>query len=203
MAKIRRNSALRAIRGELDGFVYKTFKHGGGCIARKPGCNGANTERRQAVNERFRLANDYAHEVGQDPERRAFYEAFARKHKAWRTFNVIRGDFLNPPTITQVDLQAFRGQPGSWITIHAHDDVGVVSVQVEIRGVDGHVWESGTAGSDPMGGWRYTATQTIPRGTEVNIGIVAEDRPGNRTMQWRTVTLEKANEPRRGPNPQN
>ncbi|MCY1518252.1 hypothetical protein D9M68_529640 [compost metagenome] len=91
-------------------------------------------------------------------------------------------DFCQPPKITSLKLDAYRGNVGDTITIRAVDRFKVTSIKVSLSKPDGTLIETGLAVAAANGAdWVYTATrpnEEIP-GTEVN--VQASDTPGNRT----------------------
>lgn len=190
MAKFTLNSALTSGSGKLDGFVYKKFKDGEVILAKKTRtANRTWSPLQDDGRDRHREATAYAKAIWADPEKKSFYVRLAKKKKAWRAFSLAVGDFRNPPTIKKVDLKRYRGRAGGVIAVDAEDDIGVVALEIHVRDRAGKVWEEGVATPEIRFDWEYAATTTIPPGTELEIEIVAVDRPGNRTMQWRTFTV--------------
>ena len=107
------------------------------------------------------------------------------KQVAGRTpsaFNIALRDAYNPPEITQVITQGYRGQPGDLIVIQATDDFRVTSVEVVILDSSGSELERGSAtvSRDPTL-WTYTATEQLPSAAGYNIVVYATDIPGNCT----------------------
>lgn len=184
-----------------DGYIYKKFRRGGGCFARRPRFdNFTPAAGTRAGNERWRQATAYASAVWQDPVLRKFYETLARKRYAWRAYNLATGDFMNPPEIVGVELHDYTGRRGGTIAIRTVDDIGVIGIRIEIRDTSGKLWEYGLAELAPeprvrrddtvaKRQGRYTATQDIPAGTELEIEIGADDRAGNRTAERHRFTV--------------
>ena len=85
----------------------------------------------------------------------------------------------------------YHGHPGQTISFRTKDDVAVVSARVTIMDADGRTLESGAAvESVPgSGAWVYTATGRIPAGTDVEVWVVATDRPGNPAVRKEQRTV--------------
>jgi hypothetical protein len=96
-------------------------------------------------------------------------------------FNVAMRDYLKPPNVREIGVDAYEGHPGEEIVVRAIDDCEVVSVHVAIT-KDGEIVEEGDAYRDPLNAtlWRYATTQEneLP-GTVIE--AYAADRPGNVT----------------------
>jgi hypothetical protein len=75
-------------------------------------------------------------------------------------------DFLNAPSVDEIDLSEYTGAVGDAIVIQAHDDFDVTGVSVSLADAGGNPVESGEAVETPAGSgrWVYMAT--------------AMDRPG-------------------------
>lgn len=187
MAKIKVNPILEQIRGQVGDLVFK--RYGDKVIlSRKPDTEGRQvTEGQSAARGRFREASVYGKLVMADAESKGVYEKAAAA-KGQPVFSLIMADFLNAPSVDEVDLSGYRGQIGDLIAIRAHDDFQVVGVHVLIERQDGQVIEQGDA-SETGGRWHYTATQAVPTGTTVRITVTAKDRPGGKgeTQQEKAV----------------
>lgn len=178
MAKVRLNTALGQLRGELDGIVFRTVRDE--VFAMKKPVFGAVpwSEAQRQGRSRFSAAKDYAKAVWQDPEARAFYVALGRKKRVWRSHCLAIGDYLNSPEVTEVNLRDCAGVAGDAILVKARDDVEVTAVHVEFRNAAGEVIQAGAAGRS-LHGWEYRLTETLPAGESLTIGVSAWDRPRN------------------------
>lgn len=178
---------MENISGKIGDLVFRRYE-GQVVIARKPDTEGRVQSASQLGHqERFRLAAVYAKAMLGDPALRAVYEA-AAKLKNKPVFALAVGDFLNAPTVDDIDLRGYSGQVGEKILIRATDDIEVVSVAVAIRNAAGGVQEQGAAVFD-QGSWRYTAqTAMTPLPVSFAVDVTAMDRPGNKTVK----TLVKA-----------
>jgi hypothetical protein len=79
MATVKLNSALRHLRGAIDGFVFKQYRYGT-VITRVPRMNRvAPTAAQLQQRERFRQAARFHHAVLADPTLKKRYSATARK----------------------------------------------------------------------------------------------------------------------------
>lgn len=177
MAKSRLNSALSAISGAIDRWVYRQVR-GRTVICRRPETTQEPTEAQLAIRERFRLAAKYANATSGNPTLAAYYEAIAKSRKV-PAREVMMTDFFRPPVVDVIDLSGFTGVVGSMIKVRAKDDVGVTGVTVAIRAEDDALLEEGVAVLVDLD-WVYTTTVAHPTGTPVSITATAVDRPGNR-----------------------
>jgi hypothetical protein len=174
MAKIELNAAVGAIRGKIDGWVYR--QHHGQTVVqphrtlkmREP------TAAQHNQRERFRAAQAYAAGVLANPLRRLEYQKLGVERK--RPPNTLLvANFLTPPVIEQVELSEYAGGRGEPIWIVATDAIEVVDVTVSIRGADVTVIESGPAAKD-HGVWVYRTTTAIPAGVPRQIAVTAHNR---------------------------
>ena len=97
-------------------------------------------------------------------------------------------DFFNAPSVDEVDLSGYSGQPGDLIVIRASDDFEVADVGVVLSQADGSPIEKGAAVETPAHSsrWVYTASVEVETGTTVQVMVTAMDRPGNRTVKTAT-----------------
>lgn len=144
----------------------------------KPDMSGVEPTQAQAEQRvRFKQAVKYSKSVLADLETRAIYES-ASEQKGVPAFALRVADFLNLPSIDEVDLSAYQRQVGNPITIIASDDFGVVNVQVKLTNPQGVTIENGDAieYSTDTGNWIYTTTAAVPAGAVVGIQVIAKDR---------------------------
>ena len=187
MAKLNLNSALKGIRGMVDGWVYKRFGDGV-ILTRRPTRDGPPTAAELAQREQFRKASEYAVSVLADPTLRAFYERAAKEHETpIRPYAVALGDYFTAPVITRIDLIDYHGVVGDPIAVSTTPHVEVAGVTVTLRdGADLTVLETGAAALVD-GKWVYAATVAAPAGHPVKIEAKAVDHAGNErslTAQW-------------------
>jgi hypothetical protein len=131
----------------------------------------------------FKKAINYAKSVMADETTRAFYESRCTD-KETNAFALSVGDFLNAPTIDDLDLSGYKGKAGDRILITTFDDVGVINVDVTLTNTDGTTIEKGKAVEVGAGSgeWEYVATAPVALGTDIFIEAEAFDRPGHRTV---------------------
>jgi hypothetical protein len=183
MAKIELNAAVGAIRGKMDGWVYR--QHRGQTVVQPHRIleKGEPTAAQHTQRERFRAAQAYAAEVLANPLRRQEYQKLGVERK--RPPNALLvANFLTPPVIEQVEFSGYAGGQGEPIWIVASDAIEVVDVTIAIRGADDVVIESGPAAKD-HGVWVYRTTTTIPANAPRQIEVTARNRA--RTEAKRTV----------------
>ena len=184
MAKIKLDPLFAGMSGKFGNVVIKKSKNGQLFVAQLPEKTKdqpslAQLARRQA----FAKASDYTKSVMADETARAVYEDLARRRKT-TVRSLCMGDYLNPPTITLLDVSDYKGRIGDEIFILAYDDVDVVDVNVRLTRANGMPIENGKAVENGAGSghWHYYATVAVPLGTDIFISADAFDRPGNRAV---------------------
>jgi hypothetical protein len=184
MAKIKLNPLFGEVRGKLGRIVIKQSKNGRTFISQLPEkTNHRPSQAQVAQRQAFAKASDYASSVLADETARAFYEDLAQRRKTTVRALCI-GDYLNAPTIANLDFSEYKGNVGDCIRIITRDDVGVVDVNVRLTRADGTLIESGKALEERTGSgfWKYVATVPVPLGTTISILANAFDRPGQRAV---------------------
>jgi hypothetical protein len=177
MAKVKLNPVLQRVRGKVGDLVFKRYNDGV-IMARKPDLtDNPPTEGQAAQRRQFKLATLYGRTVLADPVQKTVYEATA-KAKGIPAFALTVGDFLNAPTVDEIDLSGYTGKAGETIRITASDDFEVTGVAVSITDAGGTVLENGPATAQ-NGTWSYTTTTNLTAGQPVSIAVTATDRPGH------------------------
>jgi hypothetical protein len=180
MAEYKPNPLLiEEINGEIKGLVYYRSAEGKRIVQPKGERTAPLSEKQLSHLDRFKLASIYGNLVKKDPKLAAEYWPFCTGRM--RPYQAGLSDFMKPPSIAAIDLQAFAGQPGQLIQVHATDDTRVMSVEVVIRhAASNDVFEHGPAElSIVVDHWLYTTTTAIPSGTPILVEATAADRPGN------------------------
>lgn len=177
MARVKLNPLLEQVRGQIGDLVFK--RYGDGVILSRKAENGDTppSAAQLAHQQRFREATVYGRTVLADPDVREVYDDVAHR-RGHPTFSVIVADFLNAPSVAEVDLSGYTGAVGDVIVVQAEDDFEVVAVHVTLSDGDGNALEAGDAVLGPDGRWTYTTTVAVDAGTTVRIGVSATDRPG-------------------------
>ncbi|HYG37428.1 MAG TPA: hypothetical protein VD908_02360 [Cytophagales bacterium] len=116
-----------------------------------------------------------------DPTSKAAY-ATKISDKLNSAYMVAMTDFLNAPTVDQLDLSGYAGQAADKILVQASDDFRVASVFVSILSADDAVIESGPAIENANGEWEYTATVANAEVATSKYQIQVKDKPGNMTV---------------------
>lgn len=191
MAKVTLHPALLEFRGAMGDMVFKK-RNGKIYVSMKPKRDETRepSQAQLACREVFKHASEYAKFAMADETRRAFYEALADE-KGMTAHAPCVGDYLNQPTIDELDLSGYQGQIGDHILITICDDVGVVHVDVTLTNINGTTIEKGQALEQGTGSgyWEYVATVPIPLDTEVFIEAEAYDRPGHRAVASANSTV--------------
>lgn len=176
MAKVSFNSAVTAIHGMIDNWVYR--RNGDGfVIARRPVNLAPPTAGQLAFREQFRAATEYAKAALAVADLRLRY-LLAAKARGLSAYAVAVGDFLKPPVVTAIDLAGYHGQAGDPLVVHATAGLELTGVHVTIRNAANAILEQGAA-TLTDGQWRYLATTAVANGTAVTIEAVATDHPGH------------------------
>ena len=180
MAKVKLNPVVEHMRGQIGELVFrKAF--GKIFVGRKadPGEHEPSAGQLE-VRERFRAAALYGRMAMADPAARELYDDAAGK-KGKPVFAMVMADFLNAPSIDEVDVSEYTGAQGSPIYVRTEDDFTVTRVHVSITSPDGTQLESGDAALE-LGGtgrWVYLGSSSIPAGTDVRISVTVTDKPGS------------------------
>jgi len=183
MSKARLHPSLLELKGAMGDMVFKKRRGKVYVSIKSQGTTGEPSEAQLAQRKVFKKAVNYAKSVMADETSRAFYEDLAqRKETTARALCI--GDYLNEPTMDELDFSKYKGQVGDRILIATNDDIGVVEVNVNLTRNDGTPIEMGKAVEDGMGSgnWEYVATVPVPLGTDIFISAEAFDRPGHRTV---------------------
>ena len=176
MAKVELKSALSALRGRMDNWVYRRTRYGTS-VGKRPIFSVAPTAAQLAVRQRFRLAAAYAKSALLDPALRSRYEIAARA-RALSASSVALTDYLTLPVVDAIDTSGYHGRVGDVIKVTAFDDFEVAGVTVAVRDGEGAILMQGAAVLQD-GRWSYAATAAIQVGEDVTIEAVATDRPGH------------------------
>ena len=180
MARVMINPFLLSFLGSVGDIVFKE-RYGMVYASRRPVAKRREFNAAQkAAQERFRQATRYAAKVMADPQARVPYDMAAEENET-HVQNLIVADFLNAPSVDEIDLRGYDGRAGSTVRIRASDDFDVTAVTVSILETTGGPIESGVAILSAMnwGDWVYAATTSVSAGTRVRIEVTAKDRPGN------------------------
>ncbi|WKZ34963.1 MAG: hypothetical protein QY332_15210 [Anaerolineales bacterium] len=178
MAKVKLNPIVEQLRGQIGDLVFRRA-FGKVVVGRKAAPDERDPSPAQLeVRERFRAAALYGRMALADPAARQLYEDAAGK-KGKPVFSMVMADFLNAPSIEEIDVSEYSGAQGSPIYIRTEDDFQIERVDVGIADTDGAELEAGPAALEADSGrWVYRAAQNIPAGTNVRITVTATDRPG-------------------------
>jgi hypothetical protein len=189
MSDVDLHAPFMGYRGTIGKLVYKKYK-GRTIASLKPGPRTTQSEAALAQQETFGKGIAYAKKALAKPAIRAYYETCS-KEKDIPIFALMVGDYLNAPSMDELDLSEYKGQVGDPIAITTHDDVGVISVEVTLTTMDGTVIEKGQAVEAKVrsGNWVYIATAPVVQGTDIFIEAEGFDRAGNRTVSSANPTV--------------
>lgn len=176
MAKAALNSALSALSGRIDAWVYRETDNGL-VVTKRPQNSTPPSPAQLAIREQFAAAAAYAKAVLADPVLGPRYTA-AAKTAGLKPYPFALTDYLTPPTVHAIDTAEYHGAIGDVLKVHASDRFEVTGVTVVIRNAADAVLEQGVAVLT-AGLWVYTATTAIAAGTAVKIQAIATDHPGH------------------------
>ena len=189
--KIKLNPMFEQASGALGDLVFREV-NGKTVLSRKASTSGLEPSAAQSAHRgRFRLAAAYGKFAMANQATREVYDTVSEQ-KGIPAFALTVADFLNLPSVDQVDMSAYNGQIGNNIAIITSDDFGVVNVHVTITDDSNNaVIQSGNAIEYPVGTghWNYGASVAVPAGTTVTVKVTATDRPGGIAVSNNTKTL--------------
>jgi hypothetical protein len=178
MANIIPNPAAGSLSGTLGDLVFARLKNGKVIVRQRPVRKTEKKSGEIANQAGFIRAVAYAKAVwSNQPELQAKYEAAARE-QGRQGFHLAKADFRLPPTIGEVDLAAYQGNPGDVIRVVATDDFEVKEVLLVLRHLNGELIEQGAAVRD-RATWSYRAQTLVPAGETVMVEAIAIDYPGH------------------------
>ena len=126
------------------------------------------------------LATKYARSVKEGTDQGIKDAYIAARRPRQNLFSRAAADFMSPPVVKKIVMDAYTGVIGSTITIRAVDDFRVTGVQVQIYAASGTLLEKGNAVQQTNGlDWTYTATLANATLTGSKINAIATDVPGN------------------------
>ena len=182
MAKVKLHPAIQFITGKMGEMVFRHIKEEGKEKVELVDAptfkeDRVFTEKQLQRQEMMRQAVLYGKSVlVSDELRKQYEEKLIKEGKSRkRLFSLFTADFLNAPSIDEVDLSEYDGDAGDKIKIRAHDDFKVTKVEVGILDSDGNVLEKGEA-KEEAGLFLYTA-QTNIHDKDIKIDIRAYDMP--------------------------
>ncbi|MFT3739093.1 MAG: hypothetical protein QM786_10065 [Breznakibacter sp.] len=183
MAKVGENIVTTGFSGKLGNLIVFSNRAGKTIVSTAPKKRKAEpTEAQEKHRLKFQEAILYSQNANADPTIKALYKTSAKEGQT--AHNVAVADFLNAPSINEIDVSKYTGQPDSYIQIRAIDDFNVKEVSVAIQNADGSEVESGMATLQPGSiWWRYTATAANQSLSGDKIIVRATDIPGNLTQQ--------------------
>ncbi len=191
MTKARLHPSLLEFRGAMGDMVFRQRNGKVFVSIKSNGSTGEPSAAQTAHRQRFRKAVNFGKLVMASPDIRPLYEQ-AAKDRGAPIYAVCIADYLNDPTITDINPIDYRGNVGDPITILASDDFGVVRVDVMLADADlGTLIESGQAVETPAGSgqWIYFATQPAAAGITVQFQATVFDRPGGTAIERGTKRI--------------
>jgi hypothetical protein len=186
MTKIKVAEVFESMSGRYGKKHVLRSVDGRTILAGRPKRSGVKTPKQTEFENRFKEAVKYAVFAKDNPMLWQKYESMTSNGKS--AYNRAVGDFISVPTVNDVDVTGYAGQPGGRIIVTAMDKFEVIGVTVSIKKADGTLLEEGPAQQrDQTNFYVYYATlenQDLA-GTEVTATVT--DNPGH--MVTESVTL--------------
>jgi hypothetical protein len=172
------NPTAGQLSGTIDELVFVRLKNGKVIVRHRPVRRAEKKPGEIANQTSFIKAVAYAKAVwaGQ-PELQAKYQAAAQQ-QGRQGFHLAKADFRLPPSIGQVDLSGYRGDPADIIRVVATDDFEVKEVLLVLRRLNGELIEQGPAELE-AGVWHYRAQTQVPATQTITVEAIAVDYPGH------------------------
>ena len=186
MARSKENVLTHGMSGKIGDIIVFRNVNGNTIVAKAPAKSKSKASEKQLLQrERFLEAAIYSKSVQLDPELKALYESSLIEGKT--VYIMAMTDFLNSPTIKNVEINNYSGSGGSTIAMRVTDDFMVKQVEVTITNLSGGTLEQGNAALQPNGlDWHYITTSDST-GEVGKIIITATDNPGN--ISRKEITL--------------
>ncbi len=177
MAKMKLNPAVETLSGKLGDMIHRQL-WGRHVVSHVPNFSNYVPSLKQcAQNNKYKAAGAIWGTLA--PEVKAAYGAWGKElnRPPYALFNK---NYAHPPTVEDIDLSGYTGQPNQIINVHAVDLFEVARVQVTVRAAGGNVIESGAAlkveGSKRQ--WIYRTTGTVEEPAGLTVEAVAVNWPG-------------------------
>jgi hypothetical protein len=180
MARQKNNAVMHNARGMFAKQVVFKERAGTVYLAGPPNIkeNRKPTEPQLEVQNRFKSASDFAKLAMEDADLKAFYKKAANRKQT--AYNMAFKDAFNPPVVTAVFTNGYRGVVGDNIVVQAQDDFKVTEVKVAIFNSAGELIELGEAvAMATKKSWNYTVTQANALLPGTKIKASAFDIPEN------------------------
>jgi hypothetical protein len=181
MAKVKLNPIVESVRGGVGDLVFRKL-NGDTVLSGKPDfTNVVATPDQEAHRARFKQAVAYGRMVLADNDAREDYDEAAQA-KGKSAFALMVADFMQAPSIDEIDVSQYSGQTGDFIYIRTSDDFTVEEVDVRILDNGGTELESASADFDSATNrWVYEGQTNLTPSTTIRIEVTVTDRPGGTT----------------------
>ena len=181
MARVRTSGLLGAIAGQIDGYVFKTYR-GRTILTKKPAFTSGWSKAQKETRKTFKAASDFSETIKADPELLEAYKAKGRRLRLNYRQMALR-DAFNPPSVDALDVSRFKRDAGGTLAITASDDFAVTGVSVAVMDTAGRVLANGEA-RYARGVWHFDVPSAkSTAGAPASAVVTAHDRPGNVTTR--------------------
>ena len=179
MATVKKNIVTQGLSGKLGNNIVFRNRGGKTIVAVTPEKKKrVYTEAQRKQTRKFRSAIVYGKQAIQDPTTKAVYEAQAKDGQS--AFNIAVADYLNAPSIEELELGTYQGTKGSQFILPVVDDHQVTEVSVAMYNQAGALVEEGSAQQHENGvDWVYTTQKQNAKVKGSKLIIRASDLPGN------------------------
>lgn len=180
MSKIKDNIVTRGLSGKLGKQIVFRQWSGDTFLAKAPVVNSSSTKSEMRLQSmlRFKDATIYAKKAMNDAELK---QAYQKKCKARQNaYARAVQDFFIAPSIEEIDVSNYTGEPDSFIQVYAIDDFRVKRVKVRIEDNESNEVDAGWAEREGnTDWWRYMATVPNPLPEGGKVIAFAYNQPGN------------------------
>jgi hypothetical protein len=167
MAKAKFNKLIKALRGEIDGLVFREMPDGSIVVSKAPTRKKRKATQRQ---EEYRKGTfkDRTQWARWAYKHYPIYEKLAADLPMINAYNLALKDISHPPVIHRILRKSGR------IRVQASDEIMVTGVRVTVHDAKGKLLESGDAKQVKKDWWEY-----VPK-CKGRISASAWDLPGNK-----------------------
>jgi hypothetical protein len=179
MAQVKLNKLIEGFSGRVGEIVFRTYR-GKTYFAQRPSKPKIESEGQRNTRTKFKLATQFAKQMMNDAERKAYYAKKAKKLSLPNAYTAAITDYMRKPEVQRIDASKYKGNPGNEITILARKkDFILDRVSVVVTSPDDVVLEQGAAEYLGAGVWNYQSSRESLHGySSYKIFVTAADQQG-------------------------
>jgi hypothetical protein len=184
MAQVKLNKIIEGFSGRVGEIVFRTYR-GKTYFAQRPSKPKNESEGQRKTRTKFKLATEYAKQMMNDPQRKAYYTKKAKKLALPNAYTAAITDYMRKPAIERVDASKYNGKADDRIMIFASKkNFKLDRVSVVVMSPNDIVLEQGTAEHVGAGAWKYKSSETsLSSYPSYKIFVTAADQQGNLSQQ--------------------